>query len=124
MGNANPTRTRVLHMLYGADPFVLRAESPAAWLLNGLGLLRACYPVWMAFRDRRCWNWKKKGIFKPGEGLTRWDKFRFVTDRYAQAYMLLAGLAAENLLKGLFVAQYAVKSSGENWIVASQTMTS
>ncbi len=82
-----------------AELFKLYAEDPSIWLLQGVRLLRASYPLWNVF-------WRRREDLIANKGAEVID---LSTDGFVQAYLLLSGFAFENLIKGLIVYQENLK---------------
>ncbi len=85
----------------GEEVFRLFAEAPVEWFLQAIGLLRSAYVLWVA--HSHCFN-RRWARSKQGQPFDAKDYADYKTDKPGQGYVLLAGCAFENLIKGLIVA--------------------
>jgi hypothetical protein len=82
------------------------ASTPSAWLSQAVGLLRAAYVVWMKFDE----HFQRMFAGEPGPRVLAPEEIAdSQTDRFYQVYMMLAGLAIENTIKGLLISQQSLK---------------
>ena len=80
--------------------FDARAKEPLIWLAEAIGLMRSAYVLWDSFIEK----WREERN-RSAETATVTDFIGTCTDRFVSAYMLLAGLAVENAVKGLILSQ-------------------
>ena len=82
--------------------FQLGVTSPYNWFAQGAGLLRAAYILWERHKsnfDNIMLRINNKETFSLADLVNRH------TNRWGSSYMLLAGLAIENAVKGLIISQ-------------------
>ena len=88
---SHPTRSELFQHM---------ATSPHMWFAEGAGLMRAAYVLWGCHQRRR------DDETRRGSGEFSEDHVVDIsTDRFVSAYMLLAGFAIENAVKGLIISQ-------------------
>lgn len=82
--------------------FQLSVASSHSWFTQGAGLLRAAYVLWRLHQthfDKMTLRAKNK------QRLSVYDLMDMYTNHFGSSYMLLAGLAIENAVKGLIISQ-------------------
>ncbi|HET6428261.1 MAG TPA: hypothetical protein VFJ30_07625 [Phycisphaerae bacterium] len=83
-----------------SELFQHMATSPHMWFAEGAGLMRAAYVVWSCHQRRR----DDEAGWYSGE-LSEDNLVDISTDRFVSSYMLLAGFAIENAVKGLIISK-------------------
>ena len=81
-----------------SEMFDRQARFPFTWLSEAIGLLRSAYVLWSQFLDK---HHESKTLQQEDNPV---DSVDMATDRFVSSYMLLAGYAIENAIKGLIVA--------------------
>ena len=84
-----------------SELFQHMATSPLLWFTEGAGLLRAAYVLWECHQRTRD---DEEARRDSGE-LSEEHTVDVCTNRFVSAYMLLAGLAIENAVKGLIISR-------------------
>ena len=82
------------------------ATSPHLWFAEAAGLMRAAYVLW-DYHQRRRDNEKRIASGNVGKDAL----VDISTDRFVSSYMLLAGFAIENAVKGLIISQQEVPAN-------------
>ena len=80
--------------------FDMYVKTPSVWFYEAVGLLRAAFVLWEKFSE----EFEKMMKSRVGE-MTRDQMTDWNTQRFMQCYMMIAGLAIENLVKAVLVAK-------------------
>jgi hypothetical protein len=94
------------------EEIIADSNSADNWAFRGVGMLQCAYTMYRSFSERFGLG---SDASHPGSNVIPRDIIYSYINCYHKAYMLLAGVAMENLAKGLLVATKVVEGKLPKW---------